>query len=365
MERVSLEQIVYSNFVRYDVLEKLINSHYGSLEYYKSINHLNIFIDMYSIVRRLYGDVFDVPDPNILTSLIVNMCGHYRNFFRNKYATDTTIYIVDSNNCCNLNRKFYQGYNQGYAESVTLNEKVTKLIYHNRQLLGELCSYLPNIEYIATDYETGVMIKHIITTNRISGDNTSPNMIISKDIYLYQLVSDYIKDDVCILRPKKYKGEDSSFIVNPYNVMYYYTKDRSTSEDTILTASNKINYGLLSYLMCITRLPERGIKSIVSIPKIVKLLSKLIDQNIIINGKNTDINRLSSLLFMEEENQIPAVTIDFRFKAIDIDFQYSVFIDSVDARRYNGTLTNLYDPVSVREINEKHFSSCPIILENL
>ena len=28
-------------------------------------------------------------------------------------------------------------------------------------------------------------------------------------------------------------------------------------------------------------------------------------------------------------------------------------------------LTNLYDPDAIKEINEKYFSSCPIILENL
>lgn len=362
-ERFSIEQIVYTNYVRYDVLTNLINAQYGNGDLYKDVSHINLYIDLYSIVRRLYGDNYTLSNPYTLASCIINMCGHYRSFFRTRYSTDTTIFIVDSNNCSDLNRRFYQGYNQGYAESVILNKKVTEMIYTNRSILSEICQYLNDVQYISTNFETGVMIDHIITKNREAG-NTYPNMIITKDIYLYQLVSPINKGDIVVLRPKKYRGEDSSYIINSNNVMYIYMKERSVNEDIAVLACN-MNSELLSFIMSITRMPERSVKSIVSIPKIVKLLSKLLSENIILNQRNTDIDRLSNLLFQEEENQIPGVTIDFRFKAIDIPFQYSVFVNSPEYLTYKGVITNLYDPDALSEINNKYFANVPIILENL
>lgn len=361
-EKITIQQLLYSYYIKYDNLIPLINSQYGNLPQYKTVSHVNIFIDLYSIVRRLYSDDFIINDSLSLTSCIINMCGHYRTFFRNHYSTETSIYLVDGNNCSELNRKFYQGYNQGYAESIILNKRITELINKNRELLMLLSQYLPDIQYVGTNFETGVSINNIINTNRAAG-NLSPNIIITKDIYLYQLVSSYNDKDIIIIRPKKYHGEDLSYIVNYSNVMHTYMQERHIKPDIVSLASY-INPGLLTYIMSVTRLPERSMKSIVDIPKVIRLLSRLLNENIVLNSRNTDIDRLSNLLFQDEENQIPGVTIDFRFKAIDIIFQQSVFNNSGEKTLYTGTITNLYDPVAVNEINEKYFKE-PIILDNL
>jgi hypothetical protein len=129
----------------------------------------------------------------------------------------------------------------------------------------------------------------------------------------------------------------------------------------ILDLAYKINSGLLSYIMTVSRMPERNIKSLVALPRTINLIYNLIEQNIIMNGRNTDIERLTSLLFENETSQITFNMVDFRFKAIDIFTQYNIFMNTPDYHNYTGMI-NYYDPQALMEINTKYFEENPLDL---
>jgi hypothetical protein len=126
--------------------------------------------------------------------------------------------------------------------------------------------------------------------------------------------------DIRIIRPKKWQGQDLSYCVNYINTVGTYLLDRKC-DMSILPLGYEISSELLSYIMAVSRMPERNIRSLVALPKTIKLIHSLINQNIIMNGRNTDIERLTNLLFENETSQITFNMVNFRFKAIDILYE--------------------------------------------
>lgn len=357
--KLSIEQLIYMHRIKDAKLVSLIDSEYSKDPMYSNITSINLFIDLYSIFNRLYGDNYDIENYNDISRNVLNMCISYRIFFRKYYDTHAIIYLIDSNNCCEINRKFYQDYNKGYAGSIINNKKATEIIYHNREILNTLCPYLEDMTYIGSNYETGVAIYDIIRKNMTMNMHNNPNLLLTKDVYNFQLAT-ISNIDLRILRPKKWNGEDNSYSINQFNALNTYAYNRVNH----VINTNIINYELLTYLMSITRMPERNMRSLISVPKAVEKLQKLINQNIIMNCRNTDIDRLTYLLCQDDINPINPIMVDFRFKAIDILYQHGIYITDPNANIYNGII-NLYDPEAIKEINQEFFSSNPLDLMNV
>lgn len=371
-QKITIGQIVYNNRVRDERLIEIINTLYADPKY-GNINKINIFIDLYSIFSRIYGSDYSIEKYNEISQNIINLCASYKRFFARKYKTHAIFYLIDSNNCPEMNSKFIMGYNSGYRGSIINNKRATDIIYHNREILSTICPFIPDVMYVGSNYETGLTIYDIIKKNA-EQDDCSPSIVITKDIYNYQLVNipvvyDNITDknittgfypDIKIIRPKKWQGQDLSYAVDRTNTIATYLLDRKC-DMKILDLAYKINSGLLSYIMTVSRMPERNIKSLIALPKIINLIYSLIEQNIIVNGRNTDIERLTNLLFEDEPSQITFNMVDFRFKAIDIFTQYNIFKNTVDYHNYTGMI-NYYDPQTLMEINMKYFEENPLDL---
>src|SRR5574344_2650368 len=178
---VSIEQIIYSNCVKYERLSGIINKAFKG----SKADNLNIFIDLYSILKSVYRKEVKAEQFTSITSTVINICSHYRYFFRNFYNVETTFYLVFSYNCNEINSLLTSGYNDKFKDLLNANPMKVDLVQKNIEFLETLCPYLPNIYFIKSNYEVGVHIKDII--NKTKNDNTA-NMIVSKDSYLYQLV---------------------------------------------------------------------------------------------------------------------------------------------------------------------------------
>lgn len=348
MNKVSVEQLINMNYVKYSKLTEIINSAFvGS-----KAEILNIYVDLYSILKPLYNSNCEISDYSMVTSCIINMCAHYRDFFYRRFGVNTKIFLVYSENCNFVNKQFYPEYNKKNEELFKSNAMIYDMIKNNMEILEILCPYLPDIHFVKGTFETGAIIYDIICRNELV-DN-SPHMIITKDVYNYQLVP--TRDNIIILRPKKFNGQDDSYYINQVNLLDTYLRERKCEyRPKVLLMP-----GLLSLIMSLSSIPDRNIKSLLNITSTLKSLEKAIFDYKILNGHNSNIDLVHKNI---DNLKISSVSLEFRFKAIDIVFQQSVYMNTPECKSI--TFVNLDDPETVKEINNKYFINNPLDLERL
>ena len=94
---VSVSQIIYSSCVKYNRLKSIIDEAFAGSE----ANNLNIYIDLYSILKQAFKKEINVENYFDITSCVINTCAHYREFFKRYYNVDTSFYLIFSYNIYN------------------------------------------------------------------------------------------------------------------------------------------------------------------------------------------------------------------------------------------------------------------------
>lgn len=354
--RTSLESLFMVNCVRYERLSGLINQAFSG----SNATTLNIYIDLYSIIRPLYDTklIIDIPDYYGMISCIVNICAHYRYYFRKYLGVDTKIFLVMSNNCCVNNCKLVSGYNKIMCNMTRNNLPITNLINDNLDLLTILCPYLPDIYLFRTEYESSVVMSCIIDKQAELG-NTSPNLVLTKDAYAIQLAA--MHQETCVLRPKKYKGEDTSFIIEPLNTIerknafwYWYRTMRGFTENDIY-----IDPCNVSMIMALSGVKERNIISKCNYATSMKFVYTVVgDQPIRCTPQS-----VYEMNCLDRRQNMSLDTLNNRFKAIDITFQKEIYNSTAESMMIK--FKNLYDPATVKQINDHYFEKNPLDLDKL
>lgn len=194
----------------------------------------------------------------------------------------------------------------------------------------------------------------IMCKNEMSGNN-NPNIIITKDAYNFQLIP--MRDHNIVFRPKKKDGEDISYFLNKNNLLErFITIDRST----MISEKILLDSGLFSLILTLSRVPERNIKSNFNITKTIESLNDAIRNFRIFNGYNSDLEIIWNAMFPES---LGFTTFECRFKAIDIIYQHGLISQS--SKLKNVVFPNLYDPETVKSINNEYFKNNPLDLNRL
>lgn len=355
MERVSMEQLINTSYIKYGRMCSIVEQAFvGS-----TADDVNIYVDLYSILKPLYdkSELYSITDYSLVTSCVINLCAHYRELFMSRYKVRTKIYLIYSDNCHYINKQFYPEYNHGHDAMVHAKKQVTNMIQQNIELLSTLCPYLPDIFFINGTFETGVYMYDLICRNELTNP-TAPHIILSKDKYLYQLVP--TRNNIIYLRPKKFKGEDISYYLDKSNVMEYIMSERGIK----YRPKTWVSPELITLLMTMTSVQERFIKILMDYTSALKSIEKAIQSHTMLNGYSSNID-LSYTALYSEKMKIGDTTFAHRFKAIDLVFQHSVFITTPEAKNVDSCLVNLYDPETVKDINNKYFINNPLDLNRL
>ena len=348
--KCEMSRVINANYVKYDALKKLIIENFKG----SNINTMFIYIDMYSICKSLYNDNVVIEDYTILTSNIINMCAHYRDFFR-RMNVDTAFFIINSQNHPHMNTQLVSNYNDKVYNDFIVNAQMSDMIKQNNELLEIICPYLPDICFINRTSEVSVIACDIM--RKYDMNDNFAHMVISKDPYTWQLVT--TKPNTVILRPKKKDGVDISYMINRGNVMqHYYTLRKIKQQSTLISPE------LLTVILAATSLPERNIKSMVSASKVIQALNSLIIDKRIINGYNSDPIFIYTELQNMGISKISPYIASARFKAIDVACQQIAYMNTIEAL-YSTEILNLTDPNGVKEINEKFFKDNPLDLNRL
>ena len=352
--KVSIEQLMYKNFIKYNKLIEMVNSAFvGS-----NATSINIFIDVYSMVKTLYKNPnILIEDYSSLTSSIINLCAHLRDFFRTRYNTMSKIYIISSRNTPSINETILPFYNNAVKSSMINTPVIDSMITGNIELLKTLCPYLPDIFFIKGTYETGVYIYDIMCKNEMLG-NCNPNIIITRDPYNFQLIP--MKENTVIFRPKKRNGVDSSYYLDKKNLFKTFL---ITDRLIIIKDKMILDPGLFSVFLALSKLPERSIKSLFNTTKTIKMLTEAVVDLRLHNGYNSDMTVVWNSIYKDSFGSIGYSTFKSRFDVIDIQSQHYSFANSPYSKAV--TFPNLYDPETVKLINNKYFKKIPLDLNRL
>ena len=352
-----IENLVFSNAVRFERMRELINYAFvGS-----NANNINVYIDLYPMIRSIYADTYQVvvDDYLGLSASIINLCAHYRIFFRVYYHVESTFYVVCGRNCPALNARLVPGYNSVMESRLMgpIHDVMDDMTKTNFDILNLLCPYLPDIHFIKTDYETAVVMGYLIQNQK---DLTIPNLVLSKDLYPLQLVPQY--PNTYYVRPYKDElGHDVSAIVKTIAIpadaeefwRYYFSIKKSKME---VTAIHPIN---ISPVIAMSGMSERSIKSRINLRTCLAQITQVI-------GATPVECSLISLYeaFPELESKVPMLEMENRYHAINVPYQVeALYKDSVEAKTM--TLENKHDDAAIRMISSKYFTDTPLNLDNL
>lgn len=353
---VSVENIIYGSFVKMNRLQPLTINTFSNTSI-AAATELNIFIDLYSVLKSVFSESHrtNITDYTAITSGIINMCSHYRSFFK-QLSVKTNFYLIFSFNTCDINRKFVSGYNEEFFAKSQI-PLFNKLAMDNFDLLELICPYLPDIHFIKSprNFESAVIIANLIET--INDGN--PNLIISKDLYPLQLCYQY--PYTSYLYPIKRKGGIDESVMIPISEKHTFRYEfwnliasiRKFDVNHIVDVS-PVNFPLFSAL---NRFPERGISSISNVVGAKNIIQSVVgsDDVIIIPQQlyeNTDI-----------ASKIPVAKVESRMKVLDVQFMLPYY--KADPESKSIKLQNLRDDSAINMINAKFFAHNPIDLNKL
>ena len=343
------DHVLIAHYVKYDRLTELINA-----EFYNSgYNEINLLIDAYSMIKSIYGlKPNQFIDKFSIASCIINACAHYRNFFWTRYKVTCKIWVVFSRMDMSIieANAFYPGYKNIFTTDC--NPEMDKLIKQNMEILNMICPYIPDVSFIQSGYEPGLVFGKIAKSYP-----DIPNIIVSKDPWNLQVVGNM--SNVYMLRPMKRNGEDLSMLISCKNVLQYYTALRKVDCDT-----SKIGSSYISFIIAAARFPERGMKSLHNLNSIVKYLNVGIDKQFILNGwLSSDVRGLCNDLCTINKVNLKTFEIESRMNAIG--FYPCLYRYMALPGTDNINIINLHDPDSIKQINEKYFSKVPLDLMSL
>lgn len=355
---VSVESIIYGSYVKMNRLESEVYKTFSNTPI-ASATELNVFIDVYSVLHQLFSETYrtDIRDYTAITSGLINMCGHYRNFFGkwSGLGVSTKFYLIFSFNTCEINRKFVAGYNESFFNKSQIPE-FFNLAKNNFDLLSILCPYLPDIYFVQSprNYESAVVIANLIET--INDGN--PNLIISKDMYPLQLCSLY--PFTSYLYPIKRFGQDESVMIpirekNCFREEFwnFVASKRKVNPSTFIDLS-PINFPLLCAM---TRFPERSFTGCLNVVTASKIIRSLVGSE--------DIKILPEQLYQNHDinSKIPVADIESKFKTLDVQFMLPYYKQDPESQAIQ--LQNLDDPATLNMINSKFFGNNPLDFSKL
>lgn len=347
-----INNVVLGYYVKYDRLKYLIDAQFAG----SNATEVDIYIDikdiLYRLDRHLNNTHLPVKNPLILTSSIINMVAHYRNFFATRYNCTSRFFLIDSIGdllACKYCSEF---------SVPQLSNYMIGVYNTNLEFLPLICQYIYNVQFVAVS--TNVVTKALSIYDIERKNN--PSIIISKDPYTLQAS---IHENFYVLVPIKKKGEDISILSNVYNACTNYMHMVSNGKnDYCINAYTPLHGFLLPMLMAMTRVPSRSLKNIMNIPSAIQKLEKIWTKP----QKEyypSDIPNFLKHLLDNSPHFNKAAMIEYRYKACDAtNTLYNGYKMHPEYITYNG-IVNLYDPDSIKVINNEHFKDCPLDLNVL
>ena len=340
-DKLPIESIIYSNYIRYDKMRELTQYQYQSSD----ANELNVYIDMDSVIKPLYKRAL-IGNASLYTSLILNLCAHIRAYYRTRHNVQTNIYIVFTDNTSKMTNTDYQ------FNSIP-NRQRDEVIEWNRKMLKMIVPYFPRMYYIEGHVDSAILIKNYIDMRM----NPYPNMIITKDLLCWQIPA--FDSNTCIFRPSKSKTDDTSFVVNQFNCIHLWIQsiNNSKSDFTIPISSS-----LFPLYIAFTSFKEKVLPTYFSPRDAIKRIEEMICSSQILNGYNSP-DMIRNIL-VTSSIKLDSSDLYTRYRSIDLQTLTSIYKSYPISRDMSWNFSKI-DQESIKAINDKYFIQNPLNIIHL
>ncbi len=195
----NFEKILTSKKTRYDVLKPLIESVIPDRELVGDT--INIFIDVYSVFAQLFNpetlnefSSMNKKDKNKFSAEVLNLAGHYRNFFATRFERYTSIYLIFPTEPCADKMKLFSMYRkEWYSKRIDTKHPIfgvfAKLLKQNLGVVSMIAPYIPHLYAIDTKEIDHLVIPELIIEKTETQE--AFNIIVSNDVFMLSAVSRY------------------------------------------------------------------------------------------------------------------------------------------------------------------------------
>lgn len=341
---------IYEAKPRYDLLDELLENYNTNLKF---TNNINIIVDLKQVYRKIFRssyvlentqNAFLAMEAQRITSDIIGIIGHYRNYFYKK-SKYTTFYFLYSESECDvlqqLNNEYKKDYYSKYMNSIEDADKIL-LLKRCTKALNTVLNMLPNCYFI----DTSKFDEYLFARNIIDRSNKNElNIILSNDENMFQLV----RDNSILLN---ISGLDTA-IIDKKSIFKYFNIDSS------------LHPSLYSYVLSIAGNKKYSISGIkgFSFKKATQFITELVADKKI---QNTEyINFVITENMLNDTKAHKAIVENFeRFKQnyqlFTLNQLYYENISKFDA--YFIKKQRIYTTQEFESLNNKIFTNYPLDL---
>jgi hypothetical protein len=349
-DAVHIDYLIYGQFIKYNKLTLLSQK---ELSQYPSDKIYNIYIDLYQVLLPIYR-YYRFNNVLSITSCIVNLAIHFRNFYR-KYGVYTNIFLIYSPNMSYNNTRFCPEYNNRNITKVMNNPTVSEAVSKNMELLSTIVPYLPDIYLKIGTVEPTVIAADMISRFASKGFNP-PSIFVSNSQYAFQLPL-HAPKSVVFFKKKDKEYNDLSYSVNIFNALdTYIAETRKQSVQSI-----GLNQRWLTGFMTLAGMPKRDIKSLMNYKSSISILKTIASGYEVISPEilYETISRT-----MGDKIKITMLDIANRYNCLDLGYQMQMYSLMPEAQETT-YLKQLHDPDTVNSINGQYFQENPIMIDKL
>lgn len=347
--KVNLESLLLSYYIKYDNLFTLCNSTLANI----NSNSVDIYVDLYDMLKPIYTRDIYATKKYLITSSVINLAAHLRNYFWTRHRLSTRIFLVYGACTSSSHKQFCPAFGDDKFRQTVDYEKNDILVISQLKLAKLIIGYINDVYFISKSTNFSV-----ISYDNIIKNPQVPAILITKSKYAYQIPA--LLNNAVIFRPKKSDGQDVSYAVTKSNV--YYRFFSKASSDTI-TAMQNLNPSLLSLIIAMNGLSAYNMSSVVNINTAVKILNDAVLNNRIINDYNSDIDFVYNNM-QDIHKYIDNMSFGYRFYAADLLTQFRIYSSTAEASDVSWII-NLNDPNTIKDINNRYFADNPLDLNSL
>lgn len=183
--------ILNESKIKYEKLDQLLEAQLTDIRFSQQTN---IIVDLKEIIKKFFRPdvLFNINKrmaKEEISSDIINIVGHYRNYFfkKGKYTSFYFLYSYDEcEKMKNMNPEYKKSYYEKYFTSEENKEK-SELIKSCMTVVEKIISILPNCMFINTSEHDELCYARYITTEITKSNEL--NIILSNDPMFYQLLN--------------------------------------------------------------------------------------------------------------------------------------------------------------------------------
>ena len=338
--------------VKYEYLDLILLEKMSNIQFSSTVN---VIVDVKEIFKKVFRpNVFPtrIPDLGLLTqeitSDIIGIISHYRNYFY-KHGKYTTFYFIYSENECEKLKTVFPKYKkEHYEKYYSSDDEKSKIRSRSMTAVKKFVNALPNSYYIdSSEFEDVTVLKYL--TGKIPENQFT--LLLTNDPHWFQVLS----GNVFALNCKGIKSQ----IISYKNSVEYIGKLMDT----------EITPALIPFILAISGSKKYSIPNIKGIGEV---RATAILQQLIQSGKIQNTTYLNFPLKIEDlnpENKNEKILID-NFETLKRNFLMISCVDILYSNELNiMKLFNIAKPKltenRLMDINAKLFTDFPINLEML